>query len=38
MILCDPYATYTIAKSIIQLVDRLMKSEQLPRVRIYVCI
>ena len=33
MILCDPYATYTIAQSIIQLVDRLMKSEQLPRVR-----
>jgi len=31
MILCDPYATYTIVQSIIQLVDRLMKSEQLPR-------
>ena len=32
MILCDPYATYTIVQSIIQHIDRLMKSEQLPRV------
>ena len=32
MILCDPYATFTITQSVIQLIDRLMKSEQLPRV------
>ncbi|XP_066919787.1 negative elongation factor B-like [Clytia hemisphaerica] len=31
MILCDPYATYTIVQSIIQHIDRLMKAEQLPR-------
>lgn len=31
MILCDPYATFTIIQSIMQLVDRLMKAEQLPR-------